>query len=97
MRRKAANPVPYEGAQSGGKARDEIVKLLRVFGCESIGFLDDFEKHELTLVFRHRGRHVRLIASAKGWAALWLKEHPYNFQRSRKTRPEYRERRRAPG
>jgi hypothetical protein len=72
--------APYENAASGVAARDEITKLLRRFGCTSIGFLDEYEKHEVLLVFEHRSRKMQLRASAKGWAALYLKEHPYNYR-----------------
>jgi hypothetical protein len=72
--------TPYENATSGVAARDEITKLLRRFGCTSIGFLDEYEKHEVLLVFEHRSRKMQLRASAKGWAALYLKEHPYNYR-----------------
>jgi hypothetical protein len=81
--------VPYAGATSGNKARDEITRLLKRFGCESVGFMDNFEDHELILAFKHRGRAIRLKASAQGWAALYLKEHPYSSYRSKKTRAEY--------
>ena len=74
------NNTPYAEATSGVAARDEITRLLRRFGCESIGFMDDYEKHEVLLVFKHRGRQMQLRASAKGWAALYLKEHPYNYR-----------------
>lgn len=84
--------VPYADASSGAKARDEIIKVLRRFGCESIGFMDDFENHELLLAFKQRGRHVQLRASAKGWAQLWLKEHPYNRARSRRTLKDHQDR-----
>ncbi|HKY85822.1 MAG TPA: hypothetical protein VJL90_03575 [Pseudorhodoplanes sp.] len=86
--RRHASGVPYAGATSGSAAREEITKLLRRFGCESIGFMDDFEKHEILLAFCHRGRNMQLRASAKGWAALFLKENPWNSQR-RSRRPEY--------
>jgi hypothetical protein len=33
--------TPYASATSGTKARDEITKVLRRLGCESIGFMDD--------------------------------------------------------
>lgn len=72
--------TPYENASSGVAARDEITKLLRGFGCAEIGFLDNYEEHEVLLVFKHRGRQMQLRASAKGWAALYLKEHPYNYR-----------------
>lgn len=81
--------VPYEGATSGATARGEVIKILRRFGCSSIGFMDDFEKHEVLLAFEHRGNRVQLRASAKGWAALYLKEHPYNGTRMRKTRQQH--------
>jgi hypothetical protein len=35
--------IPYASATSGTKAREEITKILRHFGCESIGFMDDFD------------------------------------------------------
>lgn len=82
--------VPYENAISGAAARDEITRILRRFGCSSIGFMDDFHKQEVLLAFEHRGNNVQLRASAKGWAAMWLKAHPYG-SRHRKTRKEYEE------
>ena len=72
--------TPYARATSGVSARDEITKLLRRFGCEQIGFMDNYAEHEVLLQFDHRGRQMRLRASAKGWAALWLKENPYNYR-----------------
>lgn len=75
-----ASTVPYEGATSGAKARDEITKLLRTLGCESVGFMDNFDASEVVLQFRHRGRPVVLRASARGWAALYLKAHPFNHR-----------------
>jgi hypothetical protein len=69
-------------------ARDEVTKVLRRFGCESIGFMDDYEKHEVMLAFKHRGRAIQLRASAKGWAAMYLKDNPYNGRR-RQNRHDY--------
>jgi hypothetical protein len=80
--------TPYASASAGAKARDEISKILRRFGCESIGYMDDFEKHEVLLAFTHRGRQVQLRASAKGWAQMWLRENPYSH-RCRRSRVEY--------
>lgn len=74
-------PVPYSDATSGAKARDEITKLLQRFGCESVGFMDDFTEHSVLLAFTHRGRNVQLRASAKGWAQMYLRENPWNFRR----------------
>lgn len=73
--------VPYEGASSGMKARDELTRILKRFGCESIGFMDDFAEGTVLLAFRHRGRSVQLKASANGWAQMWLKENPHNGYR----------------
>src|SRR5262245_88577 len=73
--------TPYASAITGTKAREEITKLLRRFGCEAIGFMDDFEKHEVLLAFKHRGRQVQLRASAKGWAQMYLQENAWNYQR----------------
>lgn len=83
--------VPYEGASSGARAREEITSLLRRMGCEEVGFMDDFAKHEVLLAFRHRGRPVQLKANAKGWAAMYLKAHPFS-SRSRGTRQDYEQR-----
>jgi hypothetical protein len=73
---------------NGTKAREEVTKVLRRFGCESIGFMDDFEKHEVLLAFTHRGRQVQLNASAKRWAQMYLKENPWTYSR-RSQRVEY--------
>jgi hypothetical protein len=80
--------MPYASASSGGRARDEITKLLRRFGCEKIGFMDDFVAQGLLLAFEHRGRRVELRASAKGWAAMWLRANPWQ-DRMRRSRHEY--------
>lgn len=80
--------IPYANATSDMRAREEIKKVLTCFGCESIGFMDDNVKHETFLAFKHRGGQVQMSVSAKGWAAMWLKENPYNGRR-RGTRHEY--------
>lgn len=73
--------IPYQGATSGSAAREEITKTLRKFGCESVGFMDDFEDRSIILAFKHRGRAIQLKASANGWAALYLKENPWTSRR----------------
>jgi hypothetical protein len=65
-RGKRTTTFPYASATSGTNARDEIAKILRQFGCESIGIMDEYETDEVLLYFKHRGRQVRLRASAKG-------------------------------
>jgi hypothetical protein len=69
--RQKREPVPYANATSGTAAREEVTRMLRRFGCESVGFMDDFDKHEVLLAFNHRGRSVQLRASARGWAAMY--------------------------
>lgn len=81
--------LPYAGATSGAKARDQILKTLKRFGCESVGFMDEFETHTLVLAFVHRGQQVQLRASGQGWAAAYLKEHPYTY-RCRGTERDYK-------
>ncbi len=73
--------VPYASTSSGHAARGDITKMLQRFGCESVGFMDDFENQLLLLAFKHRGRSMQLQASAKGWAAMYLKEHPWSYSR----------------
>ena len=79
--------VPYASATSGERARGEIRKLLQRFGCESVGFMDEFAEGTLLLAFKWRGHQVQLKASAKGWADMFLKEvslaHPPSLQRGR--------------
>lgn len=74
--------TPYASATSGMAARSEITKMLQKFGCESVGFMDNFESYSVLLAFKHRGRQMQLEASAKGWAAMYLKEKPWNSKRT---------------
>lgn len=72
--------TPYASATSDMRAREEVKKILRRFGCEAIGFMDDEVKHEVLLAFTHRGRQIQLSASAKGWAQMRLKENPHTYR-----------------
>jgi hypothetical protein len=80
--------VPYASATTGKNARADIEKILKAFGCEQIGFMDDFEDHSVLLVFKHRGRQVQLRASARGWAPMYLKLNPWSYSR-RATRQQW--------
>lgn len=80
--------LPYENATSGNNAINEIQKMLRGFGCTKFATGEDFETGELFIQFEHRGRMVNLKASARGYAAAWLKAHPYG-PRVRATRAEH--------
>jgi hypothetical protein len=85
---KKKEGIPYESATSGENAQAETKKILQRLGCAEVGFMDKYETHELLLHFKHRGRTVQLTASAKGWAAMWLRKNPYSGHR-RRSRHEY--------
>lgn len=77
----AGSSTPYAGAKAGDQARGEITRLLQHFGCKSVGFMDDFSEGSLLLVFEYRGQRVQLKASANGWAAIYLRDNPWNNRR----------------
>lgn len=83
--------LPYATASSGSKAREEILKILRHFGCESVGFMDQFDTKTLILAFTWRERNVQLKASAQGWANAYLKENPWTHRRQ-STQAEWEQR-----
>lgn len=83
--------VPYATAKSGHAARGEITKILQNFGCESVGFMDEFEDKSVRLAFVYRGKNIQLKASGKGWAAMYLKAEPWTSRR-RGTRHDYEQR-----
>lgn len=70
--------LPYENSTSGEKAVNDMQKLLRGFGCGKFGHMMDFAQGELLVQFEYRGRNVSVKASVNGYAAAWLKEHPWN-------------------
>jgi hypothetical protein len=70
--------LPYENATSGDKAVGEMQKILRQFGCSKFGTMVDDEAGELLVQFEHKGRPVMVKGSMKGYAAAWLKHHPYS-------------------
>jgi hypothetical protein len=48
--------APYASATSDMNAGEDIKKILRRFGGDTVGFVDDTSKHEVLLAFTHRGR-----------------------------------------
>ncbi|WOF74179.1 hypothetical protein QMT40_001826 [Parvibaculaceae bacterium PLY_AMNH_Bact1] len=70
--------IPYARASSGKNARDEVVRILQHFDCESVGFMDLFHENAILLAFTWRGQNVQLKASAQGWANTYLKANPWN-------------------
>lgn len=80
--------LPYENATSGKRAIEEIQKILRGFGCQKFATGEDFETGEVFIQFEHQGRMINLKASARGYAAAYLKENPYTSRR-RGSRADY--------
>ncbi len=80
--------LPYENATSGEKAMGEIQKILQRFGCQSFGSMMDFEKKVLLVQFKYRDIPITVEASTQGYAASWLREHPYS-QRMRRNKQEH--------
>lgn len=88
--------VPYSYTTSGLKARDEIVRLLQKFGCDAVGFMDNFSEQTVILQFKYRNRSCTMSASANGWAQMYLREHPWNTKR-KLSKQEYTEKAVAQG
>ena len=80
--------LPYEKSTTGDRAIGETQKILRAFGCKKFGYMLDDEERTLLVQFEYRGRPVSVKASMAGYAAAWMKEHPYT-QRMRKTKAEH--------
>lgn len=80
--------LAYENATSGKNALADIQKLLREFGAGSFGSMEEFESGDLLIQFEYRERRVSVKASAKGYAAAWLRHHPWS-QRMRSTEIEH--------
>jgi hypothetical protein len=53
-------------------------KILRAFGAASFGVMEDFQAGEVIVQFQWRERRVTIKASAKGYAAAWLRHHPWS-------------------
>ena len=80
--------LPYENSTSGKNAIADIQKILQGFGASSFGYMEQFDTDELLVQFDWNGRKVQLKASARGYAAAWLKHHPYST-RSRGNRSDH--------
>lgn len=80
--------LPYENATSGGAALEDIRKLLTKFGCARFGTMTDAENGELIVQFTYRGNNVTAKASYRGYAAAWLREHPFG-PRTRGTKAQH--------
>lgn len=81
--------LPYENATSGRRALDDLQKILTEFGCSRFGVMTDNAEGSILVQFSYRGRDVSVRASAKGYAAAWLRQNPYsNARRATKTEHE---------
>lgn len=80
--------LPYEHATSGRRAMDDLRRALLEFGVVKFGCMEDALNGELTCQFEYHGRSVSIRASAKGYAAAWLRKNPYTY-RTRCTRVEH--------
>ena len=72
--------LPYERSTTGERALGDIQKLLRGFGCSKFGSMVDDGAQEIMVQFEYRGRPVSVRASIRGYAAAWLKAHPYTYR-----------------
>jgi hypothetical protein len=90
-KRAAKGGLPYENATSGKNAVAEMEKNLRAFGASSFGAMEDYDTGELIVQFTWRNRSVLIRASGRGYAALWLKRHPWSYA-MRTTKPDYERR-----
>lgn len=83
--------LPYSNTTSGRSAMDDIRKTIQAFGCSKFAPMEDFAEGKVIIQFEYRGRMVQVSASAKGYAAAWLKESPYS-NRMRMTKVEHEKR-----
>jgi len=74
--------LPYEDATAGDKALTEAQRILGRFGCQAFGTMIDQERGCTIVQFKWRDRQISLEASWKGYAAAWMKAHPWNTYRS---------------
>ena len=72
--------LPYETATSGKNAINDMQKIMKAFGATSFGCAEDFAKGEVAVHFEVSGRRVVVRASSRGYAAAWLKAHPWSHR-----------------
>ncbi|WP_334130208.1 hypothetical protein [Sneathiella sp.] len=72
--------LPYQNTTSGERAVTEIQKILRSMGCNKFGVMTDDAEKTVTIQFEYRAIPVSVKASAKGYAAAWLKENPHTYR-----------------
>ena len=80
--------LPYENATSGKNAIADMQRICQKFGADDFGIKESFKTGNVLVQFDLRGRVVQIEASAKGYAAAWLREHPYTT-RMKSTRDQH--------
>ena len=73
--------LPYENSTAGHKALAELQKVLAKFGCQTFGTMTDAERGMTIVQFKWHNRQISLEASWKGYAAAWLKAHPWSHSK----------------
>jgi hypothetical protein len=73
--------IPYESCSGGDQALAEIGKILMKFGCQSFGHMTDAQNGKTIVQFKWREQQISLEASWKGYAAAYLKAHPWKNTR----------------
>lgn len=72
--------LPYADSSAGqSSAMADIQKHLKTFECDRFAFGED-NTGEVFVQFSHRGRAIEIKASARGYAAAWLKARPYTLR-----------------
>lgn len=69
--------LPYENSRAGSKAYAEIEKLLRKYGVENFGVMNDWKRGLVIVAFSHRDRQVNIEASWRGYADMWKRAHQF--------------------
>ncbi len=80
--------LPYSNSTSGRAAIDDIRKTIQAFGCSKFAPMEDFTEGKVTIQFEFHGKMVQVDASAKGYAAAWIRSNPYN-SRMKRSKVEY--------
>ena len=62
-------------------AIDEMQRVVRGFGADRFGHMEDFARGEVTIQFVYRAVPVTIKASSKGYAMAWLRQNPWSARR----------------
>lgn len=68
--------LPYENSTAKAPLA-ELQRVLDKFGCQMFGTATDNERGMTIVQFKWRERNISLEASWKGYAAAWIKVHPW--------------------